>query len=292
MSNDKKNPDKLPRRMVLPDGTIFNPVGIVVTSAPPPIKPMGNSATVRKQQAVATVPNWREWGNMPNVEVWQACALSLNINPRSLEQCEDWESDTRDGYPYFRDASFPSKTISEEFYLRRRVLIANLRKNPEWFTYNSLSAAGNSSLSTAEFAAWAVSKMQWPDLPDKLVELARKPTAAPEQNDVQAPASNIAPAKVGTVDSPIPGKLPNISVGKLAIEVAWLLEQETHRAATAQEVMKQLQAWADDGSKPEVLLKSAKAKHGVEWRTKGGKPKIYDSEACGKALATWMKSRA
>lgn len=117
--------------------------------------------------------------------------------------------------------------------------------------------------------------------------------AATNPKQPAAPTKTTATeTKVGADDSPIPGKLPNISVGKLAIEVAWLLEQETHRAATAQEVMKQLQAWADDGSKPEVLLKSAKAKHGVEWRTKGGKPKIYDSEACGKALATWIKSRA
>lgn len=197
MSDDKKVPAKFPQKMALPDGTVFTAYGVVTTNAPPPLKPMGTRATVRIQPTVATVPNWREWGNMPNVEVWQACALSLNINPHSLKKCEDWESDTRDGFPYFRDASFPSKTISEEFYLRRRVLIANLRKNPEWFTYNSLSAAGNSSLSTSEFAAWAVSKMDWPDLPPELVALARKRVDAPERNDAAVSAGNGAPVKVG-----------------------------------------------------------------------------------------------
>jgi hypothetical protein len=161
MSNDKKTPDKFPRKMVGPDGKVITVYGVTTRFVEaPPIKPMGNSATLRKQPTVSPAPDWREWGNIPNVEVWQACALSLKIDPHSLTKCEEWESDTRDGYPYLRAASFPSRAIREEFYLRRRVLIANLRKNPEWFTYNSLSAAGNSSLSTSEFAAWAVSKMQ------------------------------------------------------------------------------------------------------------------------------------
>jgi hypothetical protein len=175
------------------------------TSAPPPIKPLGGNTfrqygVTTRAAAIPKTPDWREWGHMPKVEVWQACALSLNIDPHSLTKCQDWESDTRDGYPYFRDASFPSKTISKEFYLRRRVLIANLPNNPEWFTYKSLSTAGSSPLSTSEFAAWAVSKMQWPDIPPELKAMARKPgeqaVAPAPQNDVP-----LTPAKVGDGDT-------------------------------------------------------------------------------------------
>ena len=90
----------------------------------------------------------------------------------------------------------------------------------------------------------------------------------------------------------IPGKLPRTSIGKLATHVAWQIEQETNRVATSAAVMEQLQAWADDGSKPDVLLNSKKANRAVIWRTKDGKTKQYDSEACGKTLSTWQKSRA
>jgi hypothetical protein len=361
MSNDKKNTDKFPRKMLLPDGTVFTAYGVRTTSAPPPIKPMGASATVRSSAPPTThrpavAVDWAFWPASRRVKQDEAIALSLDLDPHSLYS-------NIDGH------------INPEFCPDNATAILYLKRL-------SLLAACNSrtNILLSEFSAWAVSVGMTP-LPNELVarthaqgrhqpdttannkvtcdcaELALngyqiawdywrgRKQITPQQaaelahcvepdkgkvpkelsihiqrlaeslaehsptwtlsalvkhlgdevpfNMKQVVASgNAAPAKVGAVDSPIPGKLPNISVGKLAIEVAWLLEQETHRAATAQEVMKQLQAWADDGSKPEVLLKSAKAKHGVEWRTKGGKPKIYDSEACGKALATWMKSRA
>lgn len=90
----------------------------------------------------------------------------------------------------------------------------------------------------------------------------------------------------------IPGKLPNISVGRLAILAAWQIECEIKRAASRDEVMARLQKWATDGIYPETLIKAAKEKRAVEWNTTDMKPKIYDIEACGKALKTWIESRA
>lgn len=93
-------------------------------------------------------------------------------------------------------------------------------------------------------------------------------------------------------DSTPPGKLPNVACGRLAVFAAWKIEGEKQRAATQGEVMALLQTWADDGSHPETLMKSVKGKRAVEWKTKSGKPRIYDIDACGKTLDTWMKSRA
>ena len=59
----------------------------------------------------------------------------------------------------------------------------------------------------------------------------------------------------------IPGKLPRVSVCKLAIEAAWQFECTSNRPATASEVMTQLQTWADAGAKPAVLRQSMKEKH-------------------------------
>lgn len=90
----------------------------------------------------------------------------------------------------------------------------------------------------------------------------------------------------------IPGKLPPVAIGKLAITAAWRIEYESDRVATADKVIECLQKWADDGTYPDVLLKSDKKSHGVIWRLKKtGLEKGYDIGACGKTLETWMKSR-
>lgn len=93
-------------------------------------------------------------------------------------------------------------------------------------------------------------------------------------------------------DENIPGTLPKISVGRLAIEAAWRIERSTGRAATTKAVMKQLQDWADNARSSDVLLNSDRTNRSVMWRTSSGDSKSYTSEACGKALAAWHKSRA
>lgn len=113
-------------------------------------------------------------------------------------------------------------------------------------------------------------------------------SGAPESAGLKIKATS----SVDRNDSTPPGKLPNVAGGRLAVFAAWKIEGEKQRAATQGEVMELLQTWADDGSHPETLMKSVKGKRAVEWKTKRGKPRIYDIEACGKTLDTWMKSRA
>jgi hypothetical protein len=93
-------------------------------------------------------------------------------------------------------------------------------------------------------------------------------------------------------EAAIPGKLPNTSMGKLAIKAAWQIEGELKRAATAKQVMTRLQEWADGGHEPATLLKSDKKNHAVIWITGKRVEKSYDTEACGKTLEIWMASRA
>jgi len=92
-----------------------------------------------------------------------------------------------------------------------------------------------------------------------------------------------------TQQDEIPGKLPKVKIGRLAVEIAWKIEAQK-KAATAAEVMKLLQKHAEDGTKADVLRE--KTINGVKWCTGKGKPKEYDVEACGKTLETWKKSRA
>ncbi len=92
-------------------------------------------------------------------------------------------------------------------------------------------------------------------------------------------------------DMPIPGKPPRIAIRRLTIQAAWQIEQETKKRATAKEVMKQLQAWADKGEYSETLVSSDIRNKSVKWITDKGVGKKYSLEACGKALSDWYKSR-
>ncbi len=105
-------------------------------------------------------------------------------------------------------------------------------------------------------------------------------------------ASGTMKGRKNAKSTAIPGKVPKVACGKLAIQAAWEIEQETGRAAPCADVMAKLQQWATDGTYPETLKRPVKEKRAVEWLTQDGTAKIYDTEACGKALKTWHKSRA
>lgn len=222
-------------------------------------------------------PDWREWNHIPTVKEWQAAALSLNLNPWSLKQNFSIAFGDSLG---FSEYSFPSRAAYDEFELRRRVLAANIQ-------------FGQDEIRISEFAAWALS-IGW-DIPLELAALASKQG---EQADASAPQKDApaSPAKVGAggtaVENPhIPGKLPRVAIGRLAVTAAWQIEHEFKRAATADKVIERLQAWATDGEHPDILLRAEPRKRAVIWMTKKtGLEKDYDVDACGKTLNEWRKS--
>lgn len=183
MSNKEKTPNKFPRREVLPEGTVFTAYGVTT-------RPVEN----------AKFPDWSEWRYTPKVEVWQACALSLNFDPHSLKERDEYMSESG-AAPYFEDRSFPSVAIREEFNKRRRMVLANLPSNPA-FSFPSIVAYGFSKVVLAEFAAWA-RNIGW-DIPPELVALAREPVeqAVAPQPPKGAP---VTPTKVGAGDTAAEG---------------------------------------------------------------------------------------
>lgn len=116
----------------------------------------------------------------------------------------------------------------------------------------------------------------------------------------QAGAHADAPAAKGEalpVVSPsikeIPGKIPNVTSGKLAIKAAWKIECETGKRATAKQVIKMLQSWVDHKDNPEAVTElTEKIPHGVKWVTGAGIEHNYEIKTCEKTLETWNKSRA
>jgi hypothetical protein len=105
-------------------------------------------------------------------------------------------------------------------------------------------------------------------------------------DDLQA----ATPERDGKTDK-IPGKLPRVAAGRLAVKAAWQIECETNRRASAKEVIARLQAWAENGNAPEILIESMPKKRAVKWLTAKGEERDYGLEACKKTLEAWHKSR-
>lgn len=85
---------------------------------------------------------------------------------------------------------------------------------------------------------------------------------------------------------------PHNSVGKLAVKAASVFERLNKRRATAKDVIKKLQEWADAGSYPDVLLRTDKDKKWVVvWVTGDYEEREYSVEACGKTLGKWNLGR-
>ena len=108
-------------------------------------------------KGVKVAPDWREWKLIPKADVRQACLLSLNLNPYRIHE-NAWPADAEDYY--------------DEFFLRQRVLQANLKSDPERFSGNRYHTH---VILLSELAAWALS-VDW-DIPPELAELAPKPNA-------------------------------------------------------------------------------------------------------------------
>jgi hypothetical protein len=112
-----------------------------------------------------------------------------------------------------------------------------------------------------------------------------------EREEPSAPAEpkpeNDATQADAAIDSEEAAGQPRTAIGKLAIEAARQIKQETKRAASVKAVMTLLQEWATNGTKPETLIRPALEKRGVMWRTIKGTEKLFDEEACSKCLERW-----
>jgi len=132
-------------------------------------------------RTVAEKPNWMEWKYTPQVRVWQACALSLDIEPNSIKRTKDsWL--TGPGIDQlFEDESFQSENEKKEFKSRQKILLNNLnsKENPLWFSPNP-NRPNLGEISLPEFAAWC-SCVEW-SIPKELTTLAKKPNIQDEKS--------------------------------------------------------------------------------------------------------------
>ncbi len=116
--------------------------------------------------------DWDFWLHMPAVTVWQACALSLEIDPDKMNKIQDaWMEPSR---PLFKDESFRSAEEKEIFEKRLRLLSKSIYT--EYFRlYKETGYAAYSEIYLKDLAKWAVSVVNWDNLPPEFLKLAGEP---------------------------------------------------------------------------------------------------------------------
>lgn len=170
------------------------------SKAPPPITGVRGGRSFSPQPpTTARAPDWEFWARLPCVRVWEACALSLNIDPDSMQHSPGgWMAGPGHG-PIFEARSFPSREAEEQFSKRRRLLTQSIG-NPAHFRLHSIIMGdpARCEIYLSEFSAWAMSEMKWDGLPPELVALAQKPekySDKRQENGVEAAAPHGAPEK-------------------------------------------------------------------------------------------------
>lgn len=150
-------------------------------------------------------PNWNEWKHTADVTVWQACALSMDMDPHSMnprKQVIATNSGARrevdDVGPIFDPSDFPSPESKQEFERRQKVLWANLSNRilfpPDLGAQTpGVKQPGNFRVRLPEFVSWAMSI--WDNLPAELAERAK---AVPEVEE--APAQGSVEKPLGTTE--------------------------------------------------------------------------------------------
>lgn len=128
-------------------------------------------------------PDWQFWRHMPEVKLWQAVVLSLNENPDRLtftKRIISGETVNR----YFSENRDATKRI--------RLLIASHLDSRHFSACTSNGIEPMlSGVRLPEFAAWALSVVEWEGLPPELVAMAQRP-------EVPAPAdsTNVSSARL------------------------------------------------------------------------------------------------
>lgn len=170
-----------------------------------------------------TTIRWKFWGDLKDIKQWEACALSLNINPDSLKRHpQAWMAGPGSG-PIFTEASFPSKAAKIEFDRRLQILNRIAKGN--------LSATVN----PVEFAALCL-HLEFSGVPPELVALANVTQPEPTQDTTTTVAKPSTPAAPVVEDEG-----PELDYGMLAtreqlldafakwgLDEAWFADLNSH----------------------------------------------------------------
>ncbi len=143
------------------------------------IQPRGCGGLLyKKDSADHVLPDWEMWLDIPEVKLWQACALSLNIEPDSIAPSNDGMGMGMGGESFFRSEKFLRQEIWDKFNKRCRLLDATGRHHRP--LYHSISLQDFVNLTLRFSYPW--------DMPIELLELAQRreaQTSTPKNESVK-----------------------------------------------------------------------------------------------------------
>lgn len=111
-------------------------------------------------------PRWQKWLLMPEILIYEAIALSLNIEPTQIKRIQDSWMLGDVGYPYDE---------GQEFRDRLDVLVANNFDTQYFPSQSKLSMKGRDlcGVKLRDFVNWATNYANW-DIPEELKTLHTK----------------------------------------------------------------------------------------------------------------------
>ncbi len=132
---------------------------------------------------------------MPEVKVWEACVLSIGLEPKTMEfERESWMYAEGTG-PHITSESFPSRESEQKYKDLVDVLAANLLVR-EHFSPAAMTTRGKGycGVRLDEFVRWATLKVKWLDLPPELAGLVKDKSNGnlPAINDASRSNMNLA----------------------------------------------------------------------------------------------------
>lgn len=216
--------------------------------------------------AAAALVDWDFWRAMPQVELWQACALSLAVDPDTMKVEPNGRmagADPQHG-PYFTPTSFPSKAIAEAFEKRLRLAKAHR------------GDFGQDLIPLPVFAAWALS-IPFRDMPPELREIAAGAEVGGGQPADQKPiAESVEDSSKTDICIPATEVPPSSEDQKTAL---WRLADEVAKEIggkgapiSLNAVCKELCTARVRGKNPKLLL-GQKGWHETSWLKAGGRLK-------------------
>ena len=133
---------------------------VSVSKAPPPINPIRVGRYTAPNAPPVPPPNWDKWGHMRDVELWEAVALSLNLEPDKLPVYLA---------AFERFGDDPFRICPQSFLDRLQVANSNCGISLGYRPVHKLKA--RCLVDLPAFGAWAVNQ-NIPDMPPKLAALA------------------------------------------------------------------------------------------------------------------------
>lgn len=121
-----------------------------------------------------TKPDWGRLTPTTYVKVWEACVLSVGLEPSSMKFEDDrWWKHKEETRPYITSKSFPTSEVEKNYKALFRDLAANLFEGSHFDVkdINNRQGKGYFTVSLGEFVRWATLNVKWLDLPPELAGL-------------------------------------------------------------------------------------------------------------------------